>query len=195
MTSFSISPVNAPSEKIGVTAVVVPRVTGDLPHHLINYNLAWTHLSDVDLADPRFGQPGKIDILLGVDIFAQVLRDGRRTGAPGSPVAFETQFGWVLAGEVDTSASGKQISSHHVVMQSGDDILRQFWEVEHQPLAESVLSIEEKSVVKHFQENHFRSSDGMFVVPLPKRPDVGPLGESRSQAVRRFLSLERSLHA
>lgn len=32
-------------------------------------------------------------------------------------------------------------------------------------------------------------------MPLPKKPDARPLGESRSQAVRRILSLERSLHS
>ena len=36
--------------------------------------------------------------------------------------------------------------------------------------------------------------DGTITVPLPKKTDVNPLGESRSQAVRRFISLERSLH-
>ena len=32
------------------------------------------------------------------------------------------------------------------------------------------------------------------MVPLPKRTDSRPIGESRPQAVRRFLSLERSLN-
>ena len=32
------------------------------------FDLSWNHISDVPLADPRFGQPGRIDILLGVDI-------------------------------------------------------------------------------------------------------------------------------
>ena len=49
--------------------------------------------------------------------------------------------------------------------------------------------------MQHFKTNHFRTSDGMFMVPLPKKPDAKPLGESRSQAVRRFHSLERTLHA
>ena len=34
-----------------------------------------------------------------------------------------------------------------------------------------------------------------MVVPLPKNPSSKPLGETRSTAVRRFLSLERSLHS
>lgn len=50
-------------------------------------------------------------------------------------------------------------------------------------------------MVNLFKAHHFRDVDGRFVVPLPRKPDAQPLGESRSQAVRRFLSLERSLHA
>lgn len=49
--------------------------------------------------------------------------------------------------------------------------------------------------MRHFEQNHSRSPDGRFTVPLPKRQHAKPLGETRSQAVRRFLSLERSLHS
>ena len=48
-------------------------------------------------------------------------------------------------------------------------------------------------MVQHFQTNHYHDENGRFVVPLPRKPDAKPLGESRSQAVRRFLSLEHSL--
>ena len=49
--------------------------------------------------------------------------------------------------------------------------------------------------MRHFKENHYRSITGRFIVPLPKNPQRKPMGESRSQAVRRFHSLERSLYA
>ena len=75
-----------------------------------------------------------------------------------------------------------------------DDILRKFWEIEESPSSSPVLTLEEHSVVQHFDTNHRRTKSGRFVVPLPRRPDAKPIGESRSQAVRRFLSLERSLH-
>ena len=42
--------------------------------------------------------------------------------------------------------------------------------------------------------NHSRKKAGRFVVPLSRKPNAKPIGESRSQAVRRFLALERSLH-
>ena len=75
----------------------------------------------------------------------------------------------------------------------GDEILRRFWEVEDGPLSETILSPEESSAVQHFKANQTRTKDGRFVVPLPKRENAKHLGESRSQAVQRFLSLERSL--
>ena len=46
--------------------------------------------------------------------------------------------------------------------------------------------------------NHRKSKDGRFVVPLPCKPGakgLGDIGESRTQAVGRFLSLERYLHS
>ena len=151
-------------------------------------------MEPLSLADPDFGRPGRVDLLLGVDIFVEVMRQGRRTGVPGSPTAFETDFGWVIAGQTTISSGKQDIASHHsTMMVTGDELLQRFWEVEENPRSQCNFSPEEQSVVKHFMENHHRSSDGRFVVPLPKKPQVKPLGESRSQAVRRFLSLERSL--
>ena len=49
-------------------------------------------------------------------------------------------------------------------------------------------------MVRHFESNHARSKEGRFIVPLPKDPKARPVGESRSQAVKRFLSLERLLN-
>lgn len=49
----------------------------------------WKRLSDIQLADPTFGHPGRIDVLLGVHIFVEVLLDGQRTGPL---IAFETRW-------------------------------------------------------------------------------------------------------
>lgn len=151
--------------------------------------------ADVDLADPGFGRPGAIDILLGVDVFLQVLLQGRRFGPPGSPVALETKLGWVLAGGSTSRCRDDKIATHHASLDTGDDILQRFWELEEDPLREPYWTSEERVVVQHFQTNHSPSSDARFIVPLPRKPDAKPLGESRSHAVKRFFSLERSLHS
>ena len=122
-----------------------------------------------------------------------MLLHGRRVGTPGSPTAFETSFGWVLAGKPDVNISTSHVVTHHSHLLTGDDILRKFWEVEERLTNELTLSAEERHVMKHFEDNHSHADDGRFIVPLPKGPNIDPLGESRSQAVRRFHALECSL--
>ena len=58
-----------------------------------------------------------------------------------------------------------------------------------------ILSQEEKTVMEHFKKHHVRDKEGRFVVLLPRKANIAPLGESRIQAIRRFKSMERSLRA
>ena len=101
----------------------------------------------------------------------------------------------MLAGKTEDLTIPPSVTSHHVATLSGDDLLQKFWEIEECPKDASNHSPEERTVVCHFVENYQRNEDGRFVVPLPKNPQSKPLGELRSSAVRRFLSLERSLHS
>ena len=195
VATFNISPVHSPDQKINVSAIVVPRVTCDLPVSPISFNSEWDHLSNIRLSDPTFGSPGRVDILLGIDIFTSVLQQGRRFGPAGSPVAIKTRLGWVLAGRTESRQVSHDIVACHVVTASGDDLLRKFWEIEKCETSNTVLSSEERSVLQHYQRNHYRTDSGMFVVPLPKKENSMPLGETRSKAVRRFLSLETSLRS
>ena len=112
VVNFDISPTSSPCEKIQVSAVAIPRVTGNLPSQPDHRNASWSHLSHLQLADPDFGRPGKVDILLGVDVYANVLLHGRRNGPPGSPVAFETKFDWVLAGRANSLFSHCCVTSY-----------------------------------------------------------------------------------
>ena len=191
----SVTSLQFSGKKINVTAIVVPKVTCDLPMKPVTYELRWTHLSHLPLADPGFGYPGRIDILLGADIFVETLGQGRRKG---SSTAFETDFGWVLCGSTGSTSTSAQANIHittfHTSVTSSDDILRKFWEIEGSPSDQVSLSVEERTVVRHFESHHTRSKEGRFIVPLPKDPNARLICESRSQAVRRFLSLERSLN-
>ena len=146
-------------------------MTCDLPLQPVHYSSKWSHLSNLSLADPDFGIPGRIDLLLGADIYTDVLLHGQRCEPPGTPTALET------------------VPSHHTAVTSSDDLLRMFWEIEENPKDCMNLSTEEHSVVRQFKETHSRSEAGRFIVPLPKDPQCKQLGKSRSQAVRWFYSL------
>lgn len=127
IASFRISPSRHPNKKFEVSAVVVLRVTCDLPLQPVSFDSSWKHLEDLTLADPDFGHPGRIDILLGVNIFVETLLHGRWIGPPDSPSGFETEFGWVLAGCLDMSDS-HHVASHHALLATSDELLRQFLE-------------------------------------------------------------------
>lgn len=98
-STFEVSSLCMPSEKFAVTAIVVPRVTCDLPLQPVYNHSNWDHLSDITLADPDFATPGKIDLLLGADIYSDVRLHSRRCGPHNNPTTFETKFGWVSPGE------------------------------------------------------------------------------------------------
>ncbi len=73
----------------------------------------------------------------------------------------------MLAGKTDKlQVLHSQVSTHHVTVTStsGDDILRQFWEIEESPKAASNLS---PQVIRHFDETHTLNEDGRFVVLTP----------------------------
>ena len=193
LVHFTISSLCSAGKAIDVEAVVLPKITCDLPLQPVAFDPEWQHLIDLRLADPDYGIPGKIDVLLGVDVVSSALLNGRRHGPPRSPSAFETSFGWVLAGTVGRGHQPTQLVSHHISVLSGDDLLRKFWEVEELNAKRSILTAEEQLVVEHFECNHRRDSVGRFIVPLPRKPNVKPLGESRSLAVYRFSCLEHSL--
>ena len=71
--------------------------------------------------------------------------------------------------------------------------MKWFWEIEDHNPQKSILSPEEKDVVKQFERCHVRDKEGRFIVPLLRKANVTPLGDSRTQALHRLKALERSL--
>ena len=142
LTSLQIAPVHSPSRMFDVSAIVVPHVTCDLPVHPVPFNHKWEHIKGLRLADLEFGKPWRVDILLGVETFVDIVCKGRQKGRQGTPIAIETTFGWVLAGNTGSEDS-RVIASHHVSLLMGDDLLRQFWEIEEKSMANSTLTPEE----------------------------------------------------
>ena len=194
VVNFRIASLKSGGRRFPVQAIVLHRVTSDLRSSPTPFNDNWKHLSGLELADPDFGTPGAIDLLLGTEIFGQVVLHGRRFGPRGSPTALKTHFGWVLGGAVN-SKQRQDSQTCCLTTASTDDLLRRFWEVEDPALQQPLLSTEEKMVIRHFEDAHTRDKFGRFVVPLPIKENADPLDETKSLAVRRFRSLERALRS
>jgi len=56
--------------------------------------------SEVVLADPKFGQPRRIDLLLGVEIYSRLIRPGLIELGTDMPTLQETTFFWIVFGAV-----------------------------------------------------------------------------------------------
>lgn len=89
--------------------------------HPFLLDLKGTHLNDLPLADLDLRRPG---MLLGIDVLVKVLRQGRQIGPLSSPSAFETEFGWVLDGRTCSTLLCHVVTTYHITMVTGDDILR-----------------------------------------------------------------------
>ena len=189
--SFKVAGVRNGGRQIEVQASVLPKVTADLPTLPVSPVTHWKHLSGLEFADPDYGTPARVDILLGGKVFSKVVLHGRRFGPTGTPTAFKTCFGWVLNGEA--KGEGQKSLTHVCCVALNEDDLRRFWEIEDYHLERPVLSQEEKAVAEHFERSYTRDQDGRFVVPLPRKADVTPLGDSKTQALRRFKMMERSM--
>lgn len=83
---------------------IVPRITGNLPLTRVNCtNIALP--TDIQLADPNFSIPDRVDMLLGAEVFFEMLKTGRMMIPNTTAVLQDTQFGWVLSGPIRPSPS------------------------------------------------------------------------------------------
>ena len=74
-----------------------------------------------------------------------------------------------------------------------DVLIQRFWELEDLPSTSSPLTRDEAYALDHFHDSIQREVDGRYMVKLPRKIPTPTIGESRSVALRRFLSNKKSL--
>ncbi|XP_060665394.1 uncharacterized protein LOC132797656 [Drosophila nasuta] len=84
-------------------------------------------------------------------------------------------------------------SSNDQADASLNELVRRFWEVESCEYVATRFSREQQDCEKHFRKNVTRLPSGEYSARLPMKSSVDSLGESYTQAHRRFLNLERKL--
>jgi len=172
--------------KATLSFLLLPRITDDLPSESMNLD-SLNLPRGITLADPKFHQPKKIDILLGVDIFWDLICNER----VDHPYLYKTQLGHVVAGQIPRRIA-KPRTSCNLSISTIHNQLAQFWEVENCSQA-AKLSIEEQACESHFAHTVKRDDHGRFTVSMPLKGTLDSLGDSKEQAIRRFLSLEKRL--
>lgn len=183
----------APHDLYILDKISVPLPTATIAPEVVHMAQAYL------LADPSFHLPGPVDVLLGADIFSQLLTQDLHPLGPHLPTMLGTRFGYVVIGQAPTYVPcGPSTTSHHsIALLSVEEIdlhnsLQKFWTLEEPPKA-SLTSAEDVLCEEHFKSTHSRTTEGRYCVSLPFKAFHPPLGTSRTQAEKRFLSLERKL--
>ncbi|XP_058456427.1 uncharacterized protein LOC131433839 [Malaya genurostris] len=174
--------------------LVVPKITGVLPSSKVDISTL-SLPSGIELADPRFHVPDKINMLLGADVFFDMLMIGRLQLPISGALLQETQFGWVFSGPVPNEDSRVVHSfSATAYEESVDTLVRKFWEIESFGDIEGFNSTIEEECVQHFERTHQRMANGRYMVRLPFNDKKILLGDSRRMAEKRFYGLEKRLN-
>ena len=183
-----------------VTVVAVPKVMEDIPNQNIAEVRQMAHIKDLQLADPHFHEPQRVDLILDVDVFTSILLPERLQGPPGTPTAWKTELGWGIMGtytpeQIPPPTSALVNFTHQT---AGDTKLSQalerFWTMEELPKGTSLLTAEESDIQAHYVSTHvFSPPAGRYMVSLPRRKTTLQLGESRQRALTRHQRNEQSL--
>ena len=121
------------------------------------------------------------------------------TGPAKTPAAQRTTFGWAIVGPVSYNINPSvAIPTHFALGQTAEDkldtLLSQFWEAEEPEQEPQSLSVVEEQVQAHYSETVvYDPPSCRYQVTLPRRKDVPPLGDSRAQALSRFITNEKSI--
>ncbi|UYV83626.1 hypothetical protein LAZ67_23001768 [Cordylochernes scorpioides] len=189
--SVTFCPLNN-SEEFSVEAVVTGVLTSEIPNFRLK-DPNWPTLKNLKLADPEFYIQAPIDMILGADIYTELMLNGPISLGEGLPMAINTRLGWVLLGKLmGTSESNTEVCN--LSLQSEPElefVMKRFWETESVPSPD--LCTQDEDCESLFSNNHGRDSHGRYWVKLPFRQHRPLLGESREKALRRFLLLERKL--
>ena len=174
------------SFKFNTDVLIMKSLIKNLPNRSFE-KPSWSHLEHINLADPEFNTSRPVDLLLGADAYALIMLDGLIRGPDSSsPLAQQTQLGWVLCGTVKP-----QFHCNVVVNNTAD--IHKFWQIED-IYEQNEISAEDQQCVEYYLSTTKRLKDGRYEVRLPMKQQASEkLGSSKEIALAQFRNLEKKL--
>lgn len=100
VTRFKITSYFNLDDKINVNATVLKEIPANIPIRKVDPQFR-SQLAEVALADPDFGAEAEIDIVLGSDVFWEILLPETKPARQGAPMMWMTRLGWIPAGNLE----------------------------------------------------------------------------------------------
>ena len=183
-------------EDLKLNALVLPQITGKIPRckvptEIINLNL--------QLADPGFGDPDNVEILLGNDVTHRIFKNNEPIKISEAGLIYQsTHFGWIISGNTCSSTKrNKDISTFVTLSETNQKLSR---DIELSQQLTEFYSLPEKNDEDQnankycddlFESAHYRLPNGRYVVPIPWIPNAPELGKSYNIARACFMNQEK----
>lgn len=184
------------------TFFVVDEITSNIPH--FSFDVSELRLpKGIILADNKFNVSSPVDMLLGVEIFWELLCIGHVKATDRNPTLQKTKLGWIAGGKLPIKINANNpkqskcnFSTTNIYSEcKNDKISKQlecFWQMEELQIP-TALTIEEIECENEFTQNYTREKDGRFSVRLPTRENINKIGNTQEIAIKRFFNLENKL--
>ena len=181
--NLKIRPQTKGDEVFEVNALVLPKsLVGMQPSTSFDYDKSkWQNYC---LADPNFNKSDRIDLVIGSDLIHSLLDENSCARKVGTIVGQKTKLGWILSGVVSVP---EQCKKRYAAVTTN---IEKFWEMEEIPEVTPISS--EDYCIKLFEETTTTTEENRLVVRLPFE-DNKELGDSRKQAMARFLNSEKRM--
>lgn len=184
--------------KTKLNFLVLPTITEFTPQRhfdISKFNIP----QELPLADSNFNIPAEIDMLLGCEVFFELLCVGQIKLGKNLPILQKTLLGWIVSGQVPCGQGkiGKSdvaLSNCFFTQETLDKNLEKFWLIEEvSSSSRAKMSTEEIECENYFKETTTRDQNGRFIVKLPLKHNYTQLGESEGSALNRLYSIERRI--
>ncbi|GFV75020.1 integrase catalytic domain-containing protein [Trichonephila clavipes] len=149
-----------------VQFLLLPKITDAIPVSKLNISDLNIPAS-IELADSNFHMPGQIDILIGSELFFEILNPEQHYLQEGNVILQNTKFGYLVTGTLPQSQ--QQANCCLISEQSLDITVKKFFELESllDDSKEITKSEEEIYCEEHFVSTYKRDKTGRFIVRLP----------------------------
>lgn len=186
--SFCLAPTHTDNPILEVDAIILSKITADLPRYPLDPKIKRGFA--LRLADPDFDLPSKVDILLGVEHYSEVLTNNSSL-ISGEPAAMNSVFGYIIFGKV-LGVPMKPTLSFLTHTPTLDQLLQRFWESE-ECQSPSQSGKHDDECDEYFRDTTTRDELGRYQVSLPFKQTLRPsdLGSTKQVALKRLLQLER----
>ncbi|XP_073941239.1 uncharacterized protein [Choristoneura fumiferana] len=184
---------------VNMSCLVIPKIADKIPKATLD--VSRYDFSNFKLADPTFYETSSIDMLIGADLFWDLIGSHQHSLGTNNPILQSSKLGWLISGPLpilntyspNTKENNKTIKCNFLTKEPNlstiNYALEKFWELENIPQSHP-YSQEESLCEQHYLSNTYRLDTGRFCVGLPLREEKDCLGDSYFLAKKRFLSLE-----